>query len=140
MGRQISVGRTDLKPRFYNIPRELYAGYLILFRHRGNLSDEAAWKAGRADKEPSPGKLLCPRMFLSQVSKSAVYCQALARPEPQGPNPAGSHTFGDDSLVSEPCGQSGWVCPFCRFMQVLALSIKRLKAEECFYLFERSEL
>ncbi len=30
--------------------------------------------------------------------------------------------------------------PFCRFMQVLALFIKRLKAEECFYLFERSEL
>ena len=26
------------------------------------------------------------------------------------------------------------------FMQVLALFIKRLKAEECFYLFERSEL
>ena len=64
-------------------------------------------------------------MFLSQVSKSTVYCQALARPEPQGLDPAG--------------GLNG-VWPFCRFMKVLALFIKRLKAEECFYLFERSEL
>ena len=32
------------------------------------------------------------------------------------------------------------VRPFCRFMQVLALFIKRLKAEECFYLFERQRV
>ncbi len=62
-------------------------------------------------------------MFLSQVSKSAVYCQALARP---------------DCLPLEGALQAWRVV--LSFMQVLALFIKRLKAEECFYLFERSEL
>ncbi len=40
-------------------------------------------------REPPPRKLLHPRMFLSQLSKSTVYCQALVRPEPQGLDPAG---------------------------------------------------